>query len=271
MTKPKHRQLVRKPAKDSINGVHELDLPLEDSWVMVKKQKVNIWIPSLPVDKQMTITNPGESQPELQPELEPELQPELEPEPEPEPELELEPIQTSTQVPCPIVNSLQMPSVFDRDKSISLAPEKAFPTARKDSSSQTIPICPPLPRPVHRMGSENPQVNRVPCHKTLGVCSASKLGKRSMSFLDRGVLLNQRLRASNLERKLQRAGGLSRWLTSLGLDRFVKMFQGKSVNKFMLANLTMKKLKDMGADAVGPRRKLMHAIECLCQPYCFEA
>ncbi|KAM2890632.1 hypothetical protein FF1_008756 [Malus domestica] len=31
----------------------------------------------------------------------------------------------------------------------------------------------------------------------------------------------------------------------------------------------MKKLKDMGASAsaVGPRRKLMHAIDCFCQPF----
>ncbi|TYH89235.1 hypothetical protein ES332_D01G244500v1 [Gossypium tomentosum] len=85
------------------------------------------------------------------------------------------------------------------------------------------------------------------------------------------MLLNRRLRVSNLERKLQQAGGLTRWLKSLGLDQFVRIFQAKSINKFQLVNLNMQKLKDMGADAVGPRRKLIHAIDCVCQPLCFKA
>ena len=74
------------------------------------------------------------------------------------------------------------------------------------------------------------------------------------------------MRASNLDRKLQRDGGLSHWLGSLGIDQLVKIFQGRSVNQFQLVNLTMKELKDMDADAVGLGRKLMQAIDCLCQP-----
>ncbi|XP_042509715.1 uncharacterized protein LOC122085388 [Macadamia integrifolia] len=85
----------------------------------------------------------------------------------------------------------------------------------------------------------------------------------------RGSLQNRSMRALNLERKLERAGGLSRWLVSQGLGQFVQIFQRKKINKFQLVNLTMSKLKDMGADAVGPRRKLIHALDCLCRPYHF--
>ncbi|KAJ4969838.1 hypothetical protein NE237_002937 [Protea cynaroides] len=91
----------------------------------------------------------------------------------------------------------------------------------------------------------------------------------SVGCLVRGSLQHRRMRALNLERKLQRAGGLSKWLVSQGLGQFVQIFQRKNVNKFQLVNLTMNKLKDMGADAVGPRRKLIHALDCLCQPYHF--
>ncbi|KAF9595415.1 hypothetical protein IFM89_000333 [Coptis chinensis] len=79
---------------------------------------------------------------------------------------------------------------------------------------------------------------------------------------------NRMIRASNLERKLEKVGGLTRWLMSLGLGQFVMMFRRANVTKFQLSNLTMEKLKDMGANAVGPRRKLIHAIDCLSHPYC---
>ncbi|CAL9780112.1 unnamed protein product, partial [Musa acuminata subsp. burmannicoides] len=78
---------------------------------------------------------------------------------------------------------------------------------------------------------------------------------------------NWRLRALNLERKLQILGGLRTWLVSAGLGQFIHIFEKEKVGIYQLVNLTMSKLKDMGADAVGPRRKLIHAIECLCNPY----
>ncbi|KAI4389644.1 hypothetical protein MLD38_001849 [Melastoma candidum] len=73
-------------------------------------------------------------------------------------------------------------------------------------------------------------------------------------------LLSQQLRARNLKRKLEEAGGLVSWLLSMGLVQFVKIFEHKPVNEFQLASLTMQKLKEMGAAAIGPRRKLMHAL-----------
>ena len=74
------------------------------------------------------------------------------------------------------------------------------------------------------------------------------------------------LRARTVERKVRRAGGVVRWLESLGLGRFSGLF-----GKLHVAGLTMKKLEEMGAArAVGPRRKLIHAIDCLCHPHCFQ-
>ena len=83
--------------------------------------------------------------------------------------------------------------------------------------------------------------------------------------------MDQTLRATLIERKLEKAGGMSNWLGSIGLGQFETIFNSSSVGEYQLVNLTMNKLKDMGVDAVGPRRKLMHAIDCICQPYCFES
>nr|XP_029121117.1 uncharacterized protein LOC105043076 isoform X1 [Elaeis guineensis] len=84
-------------------------------------------------------------------------------------------------------------------------------------------------------------------------------------------VVNQRMRALNLERELKGFGGLRNWLVSQGLDRFIRIFEREKLGVYQLVNLTMSKLKDMGADAVGPRRKLIHALDRLCQPYYFKA
>ncbi|XP_052881127.1 uncharacterized protein LOC108461683 isoform X2 [Gossypium arboreum] len=134
---------------------------------------------------------------------------------------------------------------------------------QKKEDVQKFPKSTPL---AHKMGMEiaRQQISTSPTFPALGpgVEEPKKPGS---------MILNRRLRVSNLERKLQQAGGLTRWLKSLGLDQFVRIFQAKSINKFQLVNLNMQKLKDMGADAVGPRRKLIHAIDCVCQPLCFKA
>ncbi|KAK2970546.1 hypothetical protein RJ640_010065 [Escallonia rubra] len=236
MAKPKQRQLLVKHTKNStLNGPEDLD----DSWVMVKMQKVTILIPQAPVTNQAAMFKPGASQPQGTPEK-----------------------FINTTSPSPVKTH----SAFEREKFSSTPIEKSIPTARKDPCSR------PISTFMNLSQSEFPQVAKTAGgFRSLGVCSTSKVIKRPKSFLNREVLLNQSLRALNLEKKLHRAGGLSSWLASLGLDQFVKIFRGKSVGKFQLVNMTMNKLKDMGADAVGPRRKLMHALDCLCQPYCFVA
>lgn len=250
MAKPKQRQLVAMaPNKNNASSVPETELAVEDSWVVVKKQRVRILIPSLPVNEQCTTPNVGPSQSQAR---------------------SRKTITSHSQ--CPAEICLQVHSVDEGEKSISLAPKIGIPTAKR--SPRPTPKTAKLPRLDSRIiiRSENPDhVNNYRSSNALGVHISSKIRKQPLSFLSAGVLLNQRMRAWNLERKLQRAGGLSCWLASLGLGQFVRIFHGKSVNKFQLVNLTMKKLKDMGANAVGPRRKLMHAIDCLCQPCCFEA
>ncbi|KAK3019420.1 hypothetical protein RJ639_004577 [Escallonia herrerae] len=236
MAKLKQRQLLVKHTKNNaLNGPEDLD----DSWVMVKMQKVTILIPQAPVTNQASMCKPGASQPQGRPEK-----------------------FINTTSPSPVKTH----SAFEREKFSSTTLEKSIPTARKDPCSR------PISTFMNLSQSEFPQVDkRAGRFRSLGVCSTSKVIKRPKSFLNREVLLNQSLRALNLEKKLHRAGGLSSWLASLGLDQFVKIFRGKRVGKFQLVNMTMNKLKDMGADAVGPRRKLMHALDCLCQPYCFVA
>lgn len=226
----------------------------DDGWVIVKKQKVTILVPSLPAANKSTVPNLEPCQLQASPRKTVDKQ-----------------SQYSTDA-CP-----EKPFVEEGKKSSLLAPKRGGQIARK-TPSLYIPATIKPPLIDSRMEPENPVHARASVsHYTLGVMDISKTIRCARIFhgingsFDRSMLLKQRLRALNLERKLQNAGGLSRWLVSLGLGQFVRLFQGKNVNKFQLVNLTMKKLKDMGADAVGPRRKLMHAIECVCQPYCLEA
>lgn len=134
--------------------------------------------------------------------------------------------------------------------------------------------------PTENTSSPNRKVSASPLHHPSETCKLLKTSKTSSKVVKQregftshscslptvSFLVKQRLRTRNLERKLESAGGLSRWLMSLGLGQFVRMFERRSVNKFQLAGLTMQKLKDMGSFPVGPRRKLMHAIECCCEP-----
>lgn len=263
MVKSKKRQLAALPAnkngasggsKGSVNSKTKMDLLGEDSWVIVKKQRVTILVPPLPVTKQCQMPNPALSQPQVVPQ---------------------ETINKRREVSgetCPL-----MDSVVEREMSASLGPKMDTLAAQKTPSAPVSTSVKPQ-RPHFGMESGNRGgVGAFKHPRMLGPTSAAKAIKRPTVILEPSnfpigsVLLNQRMRALNLERKLRRAGGLSRWLALLGLGQFVKIFQGKSVDKFQLINLTMKKLKDMGADAVGPRRKLIHAIDCLCQPYCFES
>ncbi|XP_023641672.1 uncharacterized protein LOC17892655 isoform X1 [Capsella rubella] len=86
------------------------------------------------------------------------------------------------------------------------------------------------------------------------------------------VMDNEKLRVLNLEKKVEKAGGMNAWVGSIGLGReFERMLKGQRMNKFQMANLTMEKLKQMGALAVGPRRKLIHAIRCVYHPHCLRA
>lgn len=263
MGKTKQRQPVEIPANDnnassgsvdSLNSDANLDLHAENSWVIVKKQRITILVPSLPAADRFPHLNPGPAQLREMPGKIVKYGSEL---------------HTET---CPI-----MPSADEQMKSMSSVPKKGDQLAR--NSAQNISTLTKPFRQDSRMESGKPhQVYSLKSHKVLGVSKTSKTIAQTRlllhgpsDFYDGGMPLNQRLRALNLERRIQKAGGLSCWLASLGLGQFVKLFQRKGLNKFQLVNLNMKKLKDMGAIAVGPRRKLMHAIDCICQPYCFQA
>lgn len=253
MVKTKQR-LVAIPTNKNITPSGHVDLLGDDSWVIVKKQRITILVPPLPAAKKLTTQNPGTDQPQATTK------------------------KTATnQIQLPIDICSRMPPIEEQEKSMSLAPKQGIRFAGK-APAQDMPTLAKPPRIDLRTEAGKPdQVGTSKIYKRFGVSDASNVIKRPRLLhcpsiiLDGGMLLNQRLRASNLERKLQKAGGLSRWLASLGLGQFVRIFQRKSVNKFQLVNLTMKKLKDMGANAVGPRRKLIHAINCVCQPHGLEA
>ncbi|XP_006659369.1 uncharacterized protein LOC102720348 [Oryza brachyantha] len=81
---------------------------------------------------------------------------------------------------------------------------------------------------------------------------------------------NKILRARLLERRVAGFGGLKNWLFTCGFGWFVDILDSEKLGMYQIVSLTMNQLKDMGLDAVGPRRKLIHAIECVSQPNQFE-
>lgn len=242
MARTKHQQSVPVPKtkKDSpgASQVNHLD---EDSWIIVKKQKVRILIPPLPAPKQSAVHNAGESL------------------------LHVPTIKPTDNQPHQVEMHTEAHVVCEREVPKSLTPELAIPTVAK--------VVRQFPRPLRQSERERLESRPMPSFKTnrtTGVCSTSKITKLSIITADRGGMINKRIRAINLERKLESAGGLRSWLVSRGFEHFVNIFQTKSINKYQLANLTMEKLKEMGSHAVGPRRKLIHAIDCLCHPCCFD-
>ncbi|KAL6646428.1 hypothetical protein ACP70R_018036 [Stipagrostis hirtigluma subsp. patula] len=78
------------------------------------------------------------------------------------------------------------------------------------------------------------------------------------------------MRARLLERKVSGFGGLRNWLFSCGLGWFVDILDSEKLGMYQLVSLTMNQLKEMGLTAVGPRRKLIHAIDSLCRPHQLE-
>ncbi|KAI3443362.1 hypothetical protein Pfo_000027 [Paulownia fortunei] len=255
MVKPKPRHIRCASGKKQQNeGSPEVDPPDERDWTVVKKQRITILIPPLPNKVQSTMPTVGEGQLQEKPRN----------------TNSQSPRKTNSQLQCPSGISASKQSVHETEKSMSLSPEQAIhPPIIVQPSEPNLTFQKPSSLS-HRIASDNSPLHSYREGKGIGTCRTSNGSKGMMIFADGSAFLNQRMRASYVEKKLKKAGGLENWLVSLGLTRFVKVFRRRRVNKFHLANLTMQKLKDMGTDAVGPRRKLMHAIECLCEPHCFQ-
>ncbi|GAU17560.1 hypothetical protein TSUD_341040 [Trifolium subterraneum] len=259
MVKTNKKHTGKSPGKGSGTSHCLVDSPAcdnqhEDSdWIIVKKQRVIILVPA-PERSSTENEEPNHMHP-------------------------MPPVTSSNHEELPEETPNENPSYSEQEKAISLAVQKEIRTVRRAPPPLLLesPSANP-PQVDQRIESENlHQVSSsLKSQRLVGVSNTSNAIKKPRTLLapkrfSNLATLNQGLRASNLQRKLERAGGLNKWLASLGLEQFVRMFQGKIISKYQLVNLTMKKLKDMGASAVGPRRKLIHAMDCVCQPYCFEA
>nr|XP_043632912.1 uncharacterized protein LOC122604079 [Erigeron canadensis]XP_043632913.1 uncharacterized protein LOC122604079 [Erigeron canadensis] len=217
----KHK--LKQPPNSCTTSDPDMEEFVQDGWVVVKKQKVTILIPPLPLTEQCTIRSPKR--------------------------IPSQPV-TTKEVDHIIAAPLPDPPL-PVEKTMSLATKKPVRTFSN----------PPGSKP--RVTAGNHSTYKFKSCKRVGICGAQEARKHCGSLLSGHMLVNPNMRALNLERKLKKAGGLNNWLLSLGLGQFVKIFRAKRVGKVQLVNLTMKELKDMGANAVGPRRKLMHAIDCL--------
>ncbi|KAK4375050.1 hypothetical protein RND71_005727 [Anisodus tanguticus] len=245
MARQKNQQYVHVPkTKKGSRGASQVNHMGEDSWIIVKKQKVTILVPPLPAPKQSVVHNAGERLLHV-----PTIKP-----------TDTQPHQVEMHTEAHVVCEKEVPK--------SLAPELAIPTVAK-----VVPqLISQFPRPLRQSERERLESRPTPSFRTnriTGVCSTSKITMLSFIIADRGAMTHKRTRANNLERKLESAGGLRSWLVSKDFDHFVNIFHIKSINKYQLANLTIEKLKEMGSHVVGPRRKLIHVIDCLCHPCCF--
>lgn len=265
MMKPKQKHLTavvvesnstQSSAENPLNIVNS-DLSVGNSWVVVKKQRVNILIPPLPSTEPSTsMLDPGQAQLPG--------------------DMLSNSINTTTQIPYETPPEV---CVAERnDGSSSLSPKTNIVSTREvyPPPSDVVAINLKTSKPSSRkMNNEERIATLRDFHKEKrSVMHKGSFGLKPLrSFEQSGLygvgkitsattLRDKMMKASNLERKIVRSGGLDRWLSSMGLEQFTRIFHGKKITKFQLVNLSMKKLKDMGAHAVGPRRKLIHAIEC---------
>lgn len=278
MVKPKQRQNHGASGKKHQNqGSPKADPPDDEDWMVVTKQRITIIIPPLPNKKHLAMPSVGEGHLLETPRNTNSHSPrKITTSQSPRNTINSQsPRKTNSELQCPSANSASKQSVHEPEKSRSsqepaiqpplvVLPSEPILNLEKPSSTsqRTTSDNPPLLSHSHSHSRREGNV--------VGPCSTPKGSKGAKIFAHSTSFLNLRMRASYLERKLKKAGGLENWLVSLGLARFVKVFQMRRVGRFQLANLTMQKLKDMGTDAVGPRRKLMHAIDCLCDPHCFQ-
>ncbi|KAG6551338.1 hypothetical protein Mapa_007124 [Marchantia paleacea] len=89
-------------------------------------------------------------------------------------------------------------------------------------------------------------------------CSAGK-----DVILSGAELIKQNSQLAIINKRLDAAGGLRRWLLDKGLGQFVPIFDNNKIDSLTLLHITMTGLKEMGMVPVGPRRKFMHALNCL--------
>jgi SAM domain (Sterile alpha motif) len=70
----------------------------------------------------------------------------------------------------------------------------------------------------------------------------------------------------NFKERIKKLGGIKTWLLSNGFQRFIPVFEREKLSLHQLFVISMETLKRMGVMPVGPRRKLVHAVEKLSQP-----
>ncbi|KAJ4819386.1 Sterile alpha motif (SAM) domain-containing protein [Rhynchospora pubera] len=75
-----------------------------------------------------------------------------------------------------------------------------------------------------------------------------------------------RMRFLNFEQRIKEHGGIRKWLISNGFQRFLPVLEREKISMHQLFVISMETLKTMGVTPVGPRRKLIYAIEKLSQP-----
>jgi hypothetical protein len=226
----------------------------DDDWVIVKKQRVTILIPPSTQDA----ANPESGSP------------------------------TISSKHCTLTQSKRACNAARRKHSKMLTAEKSKGFPPEDGISEKFQAEGPestVPNDVPKIVSDIPRhcpaAPVVKLEWTESGCQAVKglfqQGSGKVTNLS-GIMDNPRMpvisspvadkimQARLLESRVARFGGLRNWLFDCGLGWFVGILDSEKLVMYQLVSLTMTQLKEMGVVAVGPRRKLIHAIDNLCRP-----
>ncbi|KAJ6746078.1 hypothetical protein OIU74_028689 [Salix koriyanagi] len=227
MVKPKQRHVAAKPAskKNDSDG--------EDGWVIVKKQRVTILVPPLRSGRML---DPGPSKPEAA--------------------MPVKAVNNKSTVLIETsTNTMRMPLADEEENLAPLASNRGGDptTATTPPPAHHFSALHSLRRLNVTMESRKPsQADTFRSIDAFRVSNISKTFKRPRLFLDSEMLLNQRLRASLLEKKLQKAGGLSRWLASIGLRQFVRMFSREEFQQVSAGESKHEEAEGYGCRCGGP-------------------
>ncbi|KAF8697310.1 hypothetical protein HU200_035900 [Digitaria exilis] len=214
----------------------------DDDWVVVKKQRITILIPPPSPDT----ANPESDRPTI-----------------------------SSK------HSSFTHSNRDWDTARKKHPKQSIAKKSNDFPPEDGSIQKDVPKVVSDIPPHSPAAPVVKLEQTEGGCQAVKglfyQGSEEVTN-SYGIMYNPRvpvisspvankiMRARLLERHVARFGGLRNWLFDCGLGWFVGILDSEKLGMYQLVSLTMTQLKEMGLVAVGPRRKLIHAIDSLCRP-----
>lgn len=159
MVKPKQRHIPFVIGKNKkIQGVSEVDPLDHGNWTLVKKQRVTIIIPALPIKMQSRFPIAGEGQ------------------------LQEMPRKTNSRSQCASLTPSPKQLVHQTEKSIALSPEHTTPSTKTVHPPEPTLTPQKPPTPSRRISLDDSPPHRFGQDSDIGFCAASKATKGFMMY-----------------------------------------------------------------------------------------